>query len=646
MIQFENLSLRRGPQPLFTKANVALHAGWRVGLTGRNGTGKSSLLALIAGALEADDGLCSVPADWRLAHMDQEVAALPQSALSYVLDGNTRLRKAEAALALAEREQDGHGIAEAHQQLELLDAWVQPARAATVLAGLGFSESAQHQPVASFSGGWRMRLSLARVLLSDADLLLLDEPTNHLDLDAVLWLQEWLQKSQATLLLISHDREFLDAVVNHILHIEQASISHYSGNYSAFERQRRERLAQQDVMRRKQEEQAAHLQAFVDRFRAKASKAKQAQSRLKALARLPDIAPAHVDSGFNLQFAAPEKLPNPMIDLDRVSCGYEAEGEPKRILEKVSLGIRPETRLGLLGPNGSGKSTLIRTLMGELKPLDGELFSDKDLQVGYFHQQQVDALPMDDHPYVLLQRIHPNWEESKLRTELGRFGFYGDDVFSPVKRFSGGEKSRLAFCLLIQDKPALLLLDEPANHLDLEMRESLTLALQAFEGAVVIVSHDRHLLETTVDELFLIAHGEVKPWLGDLDDYAKWLKEQRNTDVKDQESVTLDGSAKNTGAKESNRNRRQEAAKLRERLRPLKKRVDTLEKEMDDVLCELGNIEQKLADQLLYQDGARKQELNDLLAMQGNMKNQQAELELALLEAMEALENAENSIEL
>ena len=431
MIQLDKLVLRRGGEVLIDSASLSVHGGWKTGLTGRNGCGKSSLLAMLRGELDADSGDLALPADWRIAHMDQEIPALDCTALAFVLDGNQPLREAEAALERAERAADGDAIARAHAQLETLDAWRQPARAATVLAGLGFSEQSQQQAVATFSGGWRMRLSLARVLLSDADLLLLDEPTNHLDLDAVLWLQDWLQKTPCSLVLISHDREFLDAVVDHVIHIEHRRATLYNGNYSAFERQRREQLAQQDALREKQAAQVAHLQQFVDRFRAKATKARQAQSRLKALARLPDIAPAHVDAGFDFRFFTPARLPDPMIDLRGVSCGYENSA----ILSGVTLALRPESRIGLLGPNGAGKSTLIRTLAGELEPLAGEASRDPDLAVGYFHQQQVDALPADDTPFALLQRQHPERGELEVRKALGQFGFHGDEVFDPVARF-------------------------------------------------------------------------------------------------------------------------------------------------------------------------------------------------------------------
>tara|TARA_Y100001934_G_C12377707_1_gene790245 strand:- start:3216 stop:5120 length:1905 start_codon:yes stop_codon:yes gene_type:complete len=632
MLSLEHINLRRGPDLLLEDASVVLHKGWRVGLVGRNGTGKSSLFKLIMGELESDGGNLNLPADWRLAMMAQEVPALEQPAIDYVLDGHRALRRAEKKLADAEIAGDNHAIAHAHGELEALHAWQQPARAATLLAGLGFSESQQQQPVASFSGGWRMRLNLAQVLMSDADLLLLDEPTNHLDLDAILWLQGYLVQQPGALLVISHDRAFLDATVNQILHIERKQLKHYSGGYSDFERQRAEQLSLQQKMHEKQQAQVAHMQKFIARFKAKASKAKQAQSRVKALERLELIAPAHVDSGFSFDFHSPNKLPNPMENLDGVQCGYP--GAP--ILDRVNLSLRPESRIGLLGPNGAGKSTLMRTLVGELDPLGGHFEKDGDLVIGYFHQQQVDRLAADDSPYQMLSRFYPKWSESQLRSELGRFGFHGDDVFAPVGRFSGGEKARLALAMIVQQKPALLLLDEPANHLDLDMREALTMALQSFEGAVVLVSHDRHLLETTVDEFYLVANGSVTRFDGDLDDYGRWLQQNRRDGKPVKEEKAGDGMDAKA--------RRQQAAQQREQLRPLKKQVEKLEKQLSHCDQKLTDIETALGDESLYTDDSRKNEMNGLLGDQARLKKQHDELEEQLLEAMESLEQAESGL--
>ncbi|WP_101675345.1 ATP-binding cassette domain-containing protein [Alloalcanivorax mobilis] len=634
MLSLEHINLRRGPELLLEDASFTLHLGTRVGLVGKNGSGKSSLFKLIIGELESDGGTLNRPADWRVAMMAQEVPALACPAISYVLDGNQALRRAEADLDAAQQHADSDAIARAHAELDGLRAWEQPARAAILLAGLGFSEAQQQQPVSAFSGGWRMRLNLAQVLISDADLMLLDEPTNHLDLDAILWLQQWLVQHPGALMLISHDRAFLDATVSEILHIERNALKRYSGNYSDFERQRAEQLAQQQKMHEKQQAQVAHLQKFIDRFKAKATKAKQAQSRVKALERLELIGPAHVDSGFSFHFLTPQKLPNPMIVLDQADCGYP--GAP--ILRAVSLSLRPESRVGLLGPNGAGKSTLIRTLVGELAALGGHLERNPDLKVGYFHQQQVDRLAADDTPYQLINRQHPGWSEQQIRNQLGGFGFHGDAIFDLIGRFSGGEKARLALALIVQQKPALLLLDEPANHLDLEMREALTLALQEFEGAVLLVSHDRHLLETTVDEFQLVAEGTVRPFDGDLDDYARWLQQARRDAAR--------ASGSDTGriaGKDDAKQRRQDAARRREQLRPLKKEMEKLERALEKESAALTEVETALGDETLYTDNGRKAELNDLLTRQGQLKSRHEELEVALLEAMEKLEDAENT---
>ena len=628
MLRTEHLNLRRGSDLLVRDASITLHAGWKVGLTGRNGCGKSSLLALFAGRLEPDAGQLSLPADWRIASMDQEVPALTQPAIEYVLDGHSRLRACEADLEKAQSAGDGHAIARAHAALDAIDAWTLPARAATVLAGLGFSETAQRNPVASFSGGWRMRLNLARVLLADADLLLLDEPTNHLDLDAVLWLEDWLKQFSGTLILISHDRDFLDNVAEHILHIERGELRHYRGNYSSFEQQRAAQLSQQESEYKKQVAQAEHLKKFIARFSAQANKARQAQSRVKALQKLELIAPAHVADGFQFSFPEPESLPDPMLDLDGVSCGYDGAA----VLRDVRLNISPETRLGLLGPNGAGKSTLIKTLAGILPPLEGHFTRGPELVTGYFHQQQVDALPQQATPFQLMQEARPKWEESRVRSELGRFGFNGDEVFAIVERFSGGEKSRLALALLVQQHPGLLLLDEPANHLDLDMREALTLALQEYQGAVILVSHDRHLLETSVSELLLVADGTTRSWDGDLDDYARWLRDRNKKPVTE--------PAANDTSRQDARSRRQEAAQKREALRPLRKQMAAMEKRLDKLQARLAELESQLADESLYQESG-KDRLPALLTEQGELRRDHEQQETELLAAMEQLEQLE-----
>lgn len=635
MLSLEHINLRRGTSLLLEDANFTLHQGQRVGLVGKNGSGKSSLFKLISGELDTDAGQLSRPTDWRLAMMAQEVPALPQPAIDYVLDGHQELRAAERELARAQDNDDSDAMAHAHARLDTLRAWEQPARAATLLAGLGFSEAQQQQPVSAFSGGWRMRLNLAQVLLANAELVLLDEPTNHLDLDAILWLQQWLVQQPGALMVISHDRAFLDATVGEILHIDQGRLRRYTGTYSDFERQRAEQLSQQQKLYEKQQTQIAHLQKFVDRFKAKASKAKQAQSRVKALEKLERIAPAHVDSAFRFSFHTPKRLPDPMIDLEGVGCGYD--GQP--VLTNVTLNLRPESRLGLLGQNGAGKSTLIRTLVGELPAIGGHLLHGPDLVIGYFHQQQVDRLDARDTPYQLLNREYPQWSEQQIRNELGGFGFHGDEVFAPIGRFSGGEKARLALSLIVQQKPSLLLLDEPANHLDLDMREALTMALQDFAGAVVLVSHDRHLLETTVDEFLLVADGGVRPFDGDLDDYARWLQQARRD-----EQAEAKADDTRSPVRDDAKQRRQDAARRREQLRPLKKTMEKCEQRLELAGRELAEVEMLLGDEGLYTDSARKQELADLLARQGQLRNEKEEQEMALLEAMEALEEAEKAV--
>lgn len=525
MIRLDGVTLMRGGDVLFADASLSLHPGWHVGLVGHNGTGKSSLFALLLGQLGVDAGNLSRSADWRMAHMAQEVGALDQSALDYVLDGDADLRALEAVLAQAEANPDATDpmqLAHWHEQFATLDGYTARARAQTLLAGLGFSQAQQGQAVRSFSGGWRMRLNLARTLYQPSDLLLLDEPTNHLDLETVLWLQDWLRAYAGTLILISHDRDFLDAVCGHILHIHQQSLRLYTGNYSAFERQRAERLAQQQVLVAKQQAQRAHLEDYVRRFRAKATKAKQAQSRLKMLERLPAIALAHADSPFSFTLTAHDKTSSPLVGLRAASLGHAGN----EVLARVNLELLPGSRIGLLGPNGAGKSTLIKSLMGALPLLAGERVAGEHLRLGYFAQHQIESLDMEASPLLLVQRLSPQVAEQSIRDFLGGFGFVGDDALVPCGPFSGGEKARLALALLAWQRPNVLLLDEPTNHLDLDMREALTLALQDFAGAVVLVSHDRHLLSSTVDDFYLVADGRVQLFDGDLDDYAVWLKQR------------------------------------------------------------------------------------------------------------------------
>ncbi len=520
MIQLKDLTLLRGGTPLFRSATLSIQPQWRVGLIGHNGTGKSSLFALLLGELSPDAGDLILPADWRVAHMAQEVTALTQSALDYVLDGDSHLRQLEAQIANANDATDPMELAHWHEAYSLADGYSAKAKAQSLLAGLGFSTEQQTQAVKSFSGGWRMRLNLARTLYQPSELLLLDEPTNHLDLETVLWLQDWLRAYQGTLLLISHDRDVLDTVCTHSLHLHQQSLTLYSGNYSSFERQRAERLILQQATNAKLASQKAHLEDFVRRFRAKATKAKQAQSRLKMLERLPDIQIAHADSPFSFEIPCYEKMSSPLVGLQHGVVGH---GE-KVILTKVNLELLPGSRIGLLGPNGAGKSSLIKSLIGELPLLAGRRVTGEHLRLGYFAQHQLESLDLTASPMLLLQRLSPQAKEQSLRDFLGGFGFIGDDALATCEDFSGGEKARLALALLAWQKPNVLLLDEPTNHLDIDMRSALTLALQAFEGAVLVVSHDRHLLTSTVDDYVLVADGKVQAFDGDLDDYAQWMK--------------------------------------------------------------------------------------------------------------------------
>src|SRR5450631_3522855 len=519
MIRFDHLALRRGPLLLLDDVSVALHAGWRVGITGRNGAGKSSLLALVAGEIAPDAGHFERPRDWTLAYVRQEVAALNISALDYALDGDTEFRQIERDLAEAEAAHDGVRLGSLHERLHAIGGYAARARAAELLHGLGFAPGSEHRNVAEFSGGWRMRLNLAQALMCRSDLLLLDEPTNHLDLDAVLWLETWLKRYPGTLLLITHDRDFLDAVVGEIGHLDQRELRHYTGNYAQFERERSQALALQQSAYVKQQKQIAHLRSYIDRFRAKATKAKQAQSRIKALERMELIAAAHVDSPFTFELAATKIDARQLMRLEHVTLGY---GD-RRILADVDWPLLAGERVGLLGPNGAGKSTLLRAIAGELLPLSGERHIAQGLRIGYFAQHQVEQLRLQESALWHFQNLEPRTREQELRDYLGGFDFRGERVLAPVAEFSGGEKARLTLALLARQRPNLLLLDEPTNHLDIEMREALTEALQDYDGALIVVAHDRHLLRATTDELWLVADGKVAQFDGDLDDYRRWV---------------------------------------------------------------------------------------------------------------------------
>jgi ATP-binding cassette subfamily F protein 3 len=633
MIRLQSLTLQRGPQRLLEDAELTLHAGQKAGLIGANGAGKSSLFALLRGELTPDNGDCLLPADWRIAHMRQEVDTLDRLAVDYVLDGDLRLRQVQQDLAAAEAAQDGAAQARLHSELDSADGYTANARARKLLAGLGFTNEQMERQVGDFSGGWRMRLNLAQALMCPSDLLLLDEPTNHLDLDAILWLEDWLKSYQGTLLLISHDRDFLDAVVDHVAHVEQKKITLYRGGYSAFERARAERLAQQQQAYDKQQAQRAHMEKFITRFKAQATKAKQAQSRIKALERMEELSAAHVDSPFDFTFRESNKISSPLLDLSDARLGY---GD-KAVLQKVKLQLTPGARIGLLGPNGAGKSTLIKNLAGELEPLSGRMVRGENTVVGYFAQHQLDSLDAKASPLLHLQRIAPTEREQALRDFLGGFDFRGARLDEPVLNFSGGEKARLALALIAWDKPNLLLLDEPTNHLDLEMRLALTMALQEFSGAVLVVSHDRHLLKSTTDNFLLVADGVVQEFDGDLDDYARWLVDYRlrNAPVSNT-PVNVDKTDKKA--------QRQQAAALRQQLAPHKREADKLEKELGTLHEKLAKIESALGDSGIY-EAANKDKLRDLLADQAKLKSRESELEEAWMEALELLESMQAELE-
>jgi ATP-binding cassette subfamily F protein 3 len=524
MIRFTQITLRRGAKVLLEAADVALNPGDKIGLIGANGTGKSSLFALLRGELHADQGDVDYPARWRVAHVAQETPALERAAIDYAIDGDTTLRRLETELAAAETANEGERIGEIYADLTDADAWTVRSRAERLLHGLGFSHDQMNQPVASFSGGWRMRLNLAQALMCPSDLLLLDEPTNHLDLDAILWVEEWLKKYQGTLVVVSHDRDFLDGVVNVVVHIDSKKLKRYAGNYSDFERQRAAAVVLAAGMIEKQQRERAHLESFINRFKAQASKARQAQSRMKMLEKMEDLAPLHVSAPFQFEFREPLRAPDPLLVMEGVDAGYRAdEAADKVIVRGINFSLQSGQRYGLLGINGAGKSTLIKTIAGELPPLAGSANFNKGLVIGYFAQHQVEMLRDDESPLWHLARIAPRTREQELRGFLGGFNFPGEMALNSIAHFSGGEKARLALAMIVWQRPNLLLLDEPTNHLDLETREALTVALAQFEGTLVLVSHDRHLLRATTDQFLIVADGRLQPFDGDMDDYRDWL---------------------------------------------------------------------------------------------------------------------------
>ena len=643
MLSFDGVTLARGPRTLLEDVSLTIFAGQRVGVIGRNGTGKSSLFAMIRGEVAPDRGELAVPRRLAIASVAQETPAVPRPAIDYVLDGDADLRATEHALADAEVAHDAARIAALHERLHAIGGYAARARAGRLLHGLGFAPEEQERAVAKFSGGWRVRLNLAAALMCRSDLLLLDEPTNHLDLDAVLWLQDFLCGYAGTLLVISHDREFLDAVTTQTLHLAGQRATLYSGNYSQFELLRAERVAQQTALAKQQQQQIAHLQSFVDRFRAKASKAKQAQSRLKMIERIERVLPAHADSSFEFAFRAPEKLPAPLLRLDRVAAGYG-----KHVVWRgARMDIGPGARIGLLGPNGAGKSTLMRVLAGDVPIMEGEMVRHRDLRVGYLAQHQLEQLDPEASPFLHLRRQEPAIDEQAARTFLGGFDFRSGRVYEPVVNFSGGEKARLALALVVRSRPNLLLLDEPTNHLDLDMRAALELALQDYPGALVLVSHDRHLLGVTCDELWRVAEGTVQRFDGDLDDYAAWLAARDRSwsahadaggaaDPGDIEGVP--DAALPRGA--SSKDRRRAAAEKRARDKPLRDTIRQAETTMAAAQARIAEIEAQFAGPAIYEP-ANRERLAALLDEQKRLRHDLGRSEESWLAAVEALGSEE-----
>ncbi|PIT50227.1 ABC transporter [Snodgrassella alvi] len=597
MIEIKNLSLQRGSKQLLHNASLTIYPGQRIGLIGKNGTGKSSLFALLAGKISHDSGDIRLPKHWRLATVKQETPALDIPALDYVLQGDDELQQLQQLLQQAEACNDGLKQAEYHARLDEIGAYSAPARAAKLLNGLGFSQHEQQQPVKSFSGGWRMRLNLAQALMCRTDLLLLDEPTNHLDLETVLWLEQHLANLNTTQIIISHDRDFLNATTTQTVELAQQQLTLYGGNYDFYQQERAQRLAQQQAAYLKQQAHIQHLQSFIDRFKAKATKAVQAQSRIKALARLERIAPAHLDSEFSFEFAQPDHLPNPLLKLEHINLGY---GD-KTVLHNIDLSVESGARYGLLGVNGSGKSTLIKAISGSLQPLSGQIVRAEKLKIGYFAQHQLETLRPDQSPIWHIQQLSPEVREQEIRNFLGSFAFIGDMALQPIAPFSGGEKARLALAMIVWQKPNLLLLDEPTNHLDLDMRHALTLALQSFQGALIVVSHDRSLLESTTDALIYLNQGELKHFDGDLSNYRQWrLTQQQHSNEQPQNTTD---SLNRKEQKRIEAQQRQERARL---TKPLLKNIEKAERDMENWQQQQQQCEAFLASEQAYLDENRE----------------------------------------
>ena len=636
MIQFQNVSLRRGETLLFDNASLQIHPGQKVGLTGANGSGKSSIFALLRNQLVLDKGDVLIPSDWVMAHVAQEAPADDRGAIEHVLDGDKEWRELDAKLHNTEHPR----FLQYQSRYEEIDGYSARSRAAQLLDGLGFKSEDIDRPAREFSGGWRVRLNVARALMCRSDLLLLDEPTNHLDLDAVLWLERWLKHYSGTLILIAHDRDFLDALTTHTLHIENQVARLYKGNYSAFEKIRVEQLANQQSAYEKQQREIAHMQDFVRRFRAKASKASQAQSRLNALERMEQIAPAHVDSPFEFVIPEPEKAPSPLMSLHSASVGYNG----KAVVENIEFVMTPGDRIGLIGPNGAGKSTVIKLLAGELKLQSGNYHQSKELKIGYFAQHQIERLQLDHSPLEHMRILddecnNGHGTENQLRRYLGSFGFTGNKATSPVRPFSGGEKSRLALALLCYQRPNLLLLDEPTNHLDIDMRQALAVALQDYSGAVVLVSHDRHLLKVNSDTLLLIADGRAQEFSGSVDDYPKWLVEHQKGVSPKPNSTTNQAKQDNSAIAKKDRKRLE--AEQRKAIQPLTNRLKRCEREIEKLNKAKSQIEAKLADNDLYNE-ENKDTLNQLLGDQAYTQKELDHVEEEWFSVQEELESIQS----
>jgi ATP-binding cassette subfamily F protein 3 len=631
MLSFSSLSLRRGTRLLIKDASFTIYRNEKVGIVGANGCGKSSLLSLMLGELQPDAGSFDMPSQLVVAHVAQELGATDRQAIEFVMDGDDELRATEGLIAKAEAADNGVALGELHARYAALGGYDARSRAGRLMHGLGFSSADESRPVQAFSGGWRVRLNVAQALMCRSDLLLLDEPTNHLDLDAVIWLEEWLRNYPGTLVMIAHDREFLDRTVGRIVHIEQGAARIYNGNYSEFENQRAEHLAQQSVMYERQQREIKHMMSFVDRFRAQATKARQAQSRLKALERMQRIAPAHVDSEFEFSFLQPLKLPRPLLTIEKQSAGY---GE-RVVLHSLNMTIAPGSRIALLGRNGAGKSTLMKLLAGELTALEGKRSEARDLRIGYFAQHQLEQLVVQESPMAHLKRLGgqaaARATEQELRNFLGGFGFSGDRVFEPVAPFSGGEKARLVLALVSYLRPNLLLLDEPTNHLDLEMRQALAVALQDYEGSVVLVSHDRHLLRAVADELLIVDQGQAKPFDGDLEDYARWFS------IRDQQMQQEEASTAAPLTAEQKKQKKREEAERRNKLTPLRTEIARLEQEIARLERERSANDAALSADGIYLE-ASKPRLRELLESQAKISRSLEAVETAWLEATDKLE--------